>query len=116
MAKTVCMVFPLKKCSDPKITIKLCDQELPLMPNTKFLGVWLDRNLDWNKHYSVICSKLKKNTGLLRRCKNTLTPATLRSIYFAHIHSHLRLLNSSMGQYLQSQCYKRATENAECMY
>ena len=85
----MCMVFPPKKGCDPKITVKLCDQELPLMPNTKFLGVWLDRNLDWNKHYSVICSKLKKNTGLLRRCKNTLTPATLRSIYFAHIHSYL---------------------------
>ena len=83
------MVFSPKKNSDNKISIKLCDQELPIQTSTKFLGVWLDSNLDWNKHYSHICSKLKQNTGFMRRCKNLLTTSTLRSIYFAHVYSHL---------------------------
>ena len=77
VAKTVCMVFSPKKGHDPKIKVKLCDQELPIINNTKFLGVWLDKNLDWNKHYSVVCSKLKKNTGLLRRCKTSSPPQPL---------------------------------------
>ena len=89
VAKTVCMVFSPKKNNDNKISVKLCDQELPIQTSTKFLGVWLDSNLDWNKHFSFICSKLKQNTGLMRRCKNLLTTSTLRSVYFAHIHSHL---------------------------
>ena len=89
VAKTVCMVFSPKKNSDNKISLKLCDQELPIKTSTKFLGVWLASNLDWNKHFSHICSKLKQNTGLMRRCKNLLTTSTLRSIYFAHVHSHL---------------------------
>ena len=54
IAKTVCMVFSPKKNYDSNISIKLCDQELPIQTNTKFLGVWLDSNLDWNKHYSAI--------------------------------------------------------------
>ena len=54
------MVFSPKKGHDPKINIRLCDQELLIQTNTKFLGVWLDKNLDWNKHYSAVCSKLKK--------------------------------------------------------
>ena len=89
VAKTVCMVFSPKKNSDNKIRVKLCDQELHIQTNTKFLGVWLDSNLDWNKHFSFICSKLKQNTGLIRRCKNLLTTSMLRSIYFTHIHGHL---------------------------
>ena len=89
VAKTVCMVFSPKKNSDNKISVKLCDQELPIQTSTKFLGVWLDSNLDWNKQFSHICSKLKQNTGLMWRCKNLLTTSTLRSIYFAHVHSHL---------------------------
>ena len=89
VAKTVCMVFSPKKKSDNKISIKLCDQEIPIQTSTKFLGVWLDSNLDWNKHFSRICSKLKQNTGLMRRCKNLLTTSTLQTIYFAHVHSHL---------------------------
>ena len=83
------MVFSPKKNSDNKISVKLCDQELPIQTSTKFLGVWLDSNLDSNKQFSHICSKLKQNTGLMQRCKNLLTTSTLRSIYFAHIHSHL---------------------------
>ena len=65
VAKTVCMVFSPKKNSDNKISIKLCDQELPIQTSTKFLGVWLDNNLDWNKQFSHVCSKLKQNTGLM---------------------------------------------------
>ena len=82
--KTVSMVFAPKKNCDKQIEVKLCDQILPVPTSAKFLGIWLDNNLDWNKHHSAIFSKLKQNTGLLRRCKNSLT-----SIYFAHIHSHL---------------------------
>ena len=48
-----------------KISVKLCNQELPIQTSTKFLGVWLDNNLDWNKQFSHICSKLKQNTGLM---------------------------------------------------
>ena len=77
VAKTVCMVFSPKKNSNNKISVKLCDQELPIQTSSKFLGVWLDSNLDWNKHFSHICSKLKQNTGLMRRCKNLLTTSTL---------------------------------------
>ena len=65
VAKTVCMVFSPKKNCDNKISVKLCDQELPIQTSTKFLGVWLDSNLDWNKQFSHICSKLKQNTGLM---------------------------------------------------
>ena len=89
VAKIVCMVFLPKKNQDNQIKVKLCNQVLPIQTSTKFLGIQLNSNLDWSKHYSAIYSKLKQNTGLLHRCKNFLTTSTLRLLYFAHIHSHL---------------------------
>ena len=83
------MVFPPHKSNDTKIEIKLFDQFVPIRPNTKFLGLWIDSNLEWDKQFSVPCTKLKQNTGLLKRCKNLLTVSALRSVYFAHVHSHL---------------------------
>ena len=89
LEKTVCMIFPPQKNKKININIKLLEETIPVRPNTKFLGLWLDSNLDWDKHFSVICSKLKQNTGLLRRCKNFLDNSTLRAVYFAHVHSYL---------------------------
>ena len=87
--KTVCMIFPPNKNSVNNINIKILEQEIPICSKTKFLGLWLDSNLSWDKHLGVICSKMKQNIGLMRKCKNYLDNNTLRTIYYAHIHSYL---------------------------
>ena len=87
--KTVCMIFPLSKNNTNNINIKILEQDIPVCSHTKFLGLWLDSNLNWDKHLSVICSKMKQNTGLLRKCKNYLDNNTLRTIYYAQVHSYI---------------------------
>ena len=37
----------------------------------------------------VLLIKLRKNVGLLKKSNNILDRSTLRSVYYAHIHSHL---------------------------
>ena len=87
--KTACMIFPPNKNSVNSIRVKILDQAIPICTQTKFLGLWLDRNLCWDKHLSVTCSKMKQNLGLMRKCKNHLDNRVLRIMYYAHIHSHL---------------------------
>ena len=87
--KTVCMIFPPNKTTVSNIHIKILDQVIPTCTQTKFLGLWLDSNLSWDKHLSVICSKMKQNLGLMQKCKNYLDNRTLRTMYYTHIHSHL---------------------------
>ena len=55
----------------------------------KFLGVMLDENITWEKHIRTIESKLAKNIGLLYHAKPLLQEKSLKSIYFAYIHSYL---------------------------
>ena len=56
---------------------------------TKFLGITIDEHLTWSRHTDNILDKLLVNRRLLQNAKKLLTNATLKQIYYAHIHSHL---------------------------
>ena len=56
---------------------------------TKFLGVWVDENMTWKEHVNTIYNKMNSNRLLLQKAKNLLDSKTLRSIYHAHIGSHI---------------------------
>ena len=56
---------------------------------TKFLGVYFDQNLSWKFHINKICCKMKNALYVMNKAKNILPTSSMRSIYFALIHSHL---------------------------
>ena len=105
----ICVIFSPKGETIPDINLKLGDYSIPCCTQTKFLRVWLNRNLDWKKHIDVLLRKLKQNVGLLRKGKNMLDKKSLKSLYYAHIHSHLTysmlvwgsMLNNNQIQKLQ---------------
>ena len=101
--KTICVVFSPKRDTNSKIDLKLGDFAIPCCTQTKFLGIWLDKNLDWNKHIDILLRKLKQNVGLLRKSKNMLDKMALRSLYYAHIHSHLSYSISIWGSMLNNK-------------
>ena len=105
--KTVCMIFSPNKTILNDIHIKILDQVIPTCTQSKFLGLWLDSNLSWDKHLSVICSKMKQNLGLLRKCKNYLDSRTLKTMYYAHIHSHLSYSILVWGSILKESNFKK---------
>ena len=53
----------------------------------------LDKNISWEKHIRTLETKLAKNIGLLYRAKLLLEEISLKSIYFAYIHSYLIYAN-----------------------
>ena len=95
--KTICLVFSPKGNTKLDINLKLGDFKIPCCSQTKFLGIWLDKNLDWNKHIDVLLGKLKQNVRLLRKSKNLLDKPAMRSLYYAHIQSHLSYSMSVWG-------------------
>ena len=58
-------------------------------PYIKFLGVFLDPQLNFKKHISYITSKLSKSLYFLRKTKNILNMRALKFIYYATMHSNL---------------------------
>jgi hypothetical protein len=58
---------------------------------TKFLGLYLTEDVKWDVHIKHVCSILKnKNYYAIQSLKTVTSINTLRSIYFANFHSHLR--------------------------
>ena len=96
--------------------IKLNEQAIPLVSNTKFLGVFLDDTLNWKHHIANLHNKLTANKHLIRVNKTLLTIDALRKIYFAHIHSHLSYCLITWGPMADKQSLnKLAKIQNECV-
>jgi hypothetical protein len=78
---------------DPLLVVPLeryhKDHPLPDCRAYKLLGIYLDENLNFNYHTTFLCNKLSRSLFCMRRAKNFLTPAALKTLYFAFIQSHL---------------------------
>lgn len=55
----------------------------------KFLGLFLDRDLNWGQHIDYVCKKLSSNLFLLRRMSSYLSSDELKIIYFGTIYPYL---------------------------
>jgi hypothetical protein len=63
-----CEVVTFTTKSKQRDTIyEIADQRLPLKAGYKYLGVWLDKKLDWSKHVDQIISKCIKNINFVFR-------------------------------------------------
>ena len=56
-----------------ELTLKLNQISIPLVSNTKFLGVSIDNKLNWNEHINNIISKISVNKNLIGRSRNLLS-------------------------------------------
>ena len=71
------------------MSIAIGGKALPVVTHTKFLGIWIDNKLNWQTHLDHLTLKLIRNTNLLKRVQNHLNMYTKKTIYYAHIYSHL---------------------------
>ena len=96
LTKSVCMYV----CMYIKVNIEIENIVLPSIQDTKFLGVWVDCNLKWEKHVNNLILKLKRNRHLLRTGQNLLSTYAKKIVYFSHIQSHLTYCLSVWGNML----------------
>ena len=87
-------------------SMNLNGTEIPIVPSTKFLGVHIDHNLTWTTHMNQLHNKLMTSKLLLSTNHNLLNTRCLRSIYFAHIYSHLTCGLITWGPMSQKKAIK----------
>ena len=64
---------------------------------TKYLGIYIDKNLNWATHIQHINNKISKNLGILFRLHHFLTLNTLEQIYYSLIYPYLKYEIMSWG-------------------
>ena len=55
----------------------------------KFLGVYLDPKLSWEKHVEYLTGTLSRNIYRIRSLKNIVSEKVLINAYYGHFHSYL---------------------------
>ena len=86
--RTVCVLFN-SKSKTKELTLNIGTYKLQSSETVKFLGVWIDNKMTWNKHMSTLIVKLKENMQLLKLSNKFLNKDTKKLIYYAHIYSHI---------------------------
>ena len=73
---------------DTERGIKIENQVIKKVRNTKVLGVKLDENLSWEKHIDHISSKITSGIGAIIRIKDYVEQSTLVTVYNALIQPY----------------------------
>ena len=90
LSKSECMIFkPNQRNHGKMLPLVVSGHSLPIVKETKFLAVWIDDKLNWQRHTFVLLSKLKKNLNLLKMGKNLLSTHCKKILYHAQICSHI---------------------------
>ena len=88
ITKSVLMHFNAKGIREA-LNVKIGNTILPVVKNTKFLGMYIDENLNWNEHAKHLQLKLKSRSCLLNKGKYLLSAHAKKMVFFAQIHSNL---------------------------
>jgi hypothetical protein len=89
--KTKYIKFSMRqnKNSNNDMDILINNQILDETDKAKFLGLTIDKHLDWTYHVDHICNKLASGLFALRKLSLICDLKTLKTVYFALIHSHI---------------------------
>ena len=61
--------------------VSINEQSILRVFETMFLGVFLDDNLTWKPHISLLASKLSKSIGIIHKSRFFLSTQSLRTLY-----------------------------------
>ena len=96
--------------------IKIGGHTITVERVTKFLGMWIDSELNMNEHINRLVLKLKSRLGLLKRSKNFLNPQCMKVLYYAQVHSNLSYCLSMWGNMInKTQLNKISKIQDQCM-
>lgn len=86
--KTSCMIISnLNKELPFNITIR--NNPISLVKSAKFLGVIIDDRLSFNDQLQIVCKKISKSVGVLRKLCDYVPNAVLKSVYLALVYPYL---------------------------
>jgi len=75
--------------------LKVNDVIIKEVNSVKFLGLQIDKHLDWTDHYKNLHAKLSRANYMINSVKNFLPKQVLKTLYYSIFQSHL-----SYGLYL----------------
>ena len=89
ISKTCFTVFS-KKIKNLDIKLQLKGHDIPQVVSAKYLGIILDKDLNFKPHCIYIKSKLLKLTSVMHHLSSFIGKDDVRRIYYAYIFPHIK--------------------------
>ena len=99
-AKTHYVVFQnarMKLPENDRHVLMLGDYVIERKNSSKFLGVTLDKNLNWTLHVQDVCRKVAKFIPMLCRVRQYIDGVAVKMIYYSLIYPLITYCNSLWG-------------------
>ena len=93
--KTVAIDFSNRKHEERSIILN--GVTLDYSDYVKYLGVYLDKNLSFQKHINTVCGKMSKSIGIMHRISFFCPKLVLLKIYYSLIYPYLIYCNVVWG-------------------
>jgi hypothetical protein len=71
------------------VDLKINDNVIEKVSNTKFLGIIIDNKLSWKEHISFVKSKVSRGIGIICKARKSLQLRTLVQLYYSFIYPYL---------------------------
>ena len=75
------------------------NQIISRVSSTKYLGITINHNLNWNKHCDIICSKANSTLDLLRRILGECNAAVKSRVYTSLVRPQLDYASTVWNPY-----------------
>ena len=108
VSKSKVMLFgsPQKIKKIDSFDVELNCDTLETVTEFKYLGIWYDSNLKWNRHIDVLGSKIAQKLGVIKRLRQFVDKYTLQILYntlvldLPHIDYCLPVCSNTSWKYL----------------
>ena len=103
------------------ISLKVKDSLITEVSESKFLGVIVDNNLNWNSHIRYIADKISKSSSIMRYLRYSFPTNILKTLYMSLVLPYLSYCNIVWGSafktslnplvILQKKCIRTITKS-----
>ena len=89
VAKTKAMLFHMPQKQIINLRLKIAGSNIEFIDNFNFLGITINKHLNWTKHMDILSAKIAKTVGILNTLKHVLPINILKMRYNSLILCHL---------------------------
>ena len=97
-----CTVSPNPKKIPKSVTLFINNQSLTEENSIRYLGIYIDSNLNWKSHINYIAKKVKRSIGTLSKLRYYLNSKTLLDLYYALVYPFLTYCVIAWGNTYQT--------------
>ena len=100
------MIFAGKKIQDNyQIKLYINDEEIVKVSSTCYLGVIIDDKPSWREQVGLVCNKISKSLGILRKTIVFVQNSCLLILYYSLIYPYLTYCNIVWASTFSSYLY-----------